>query len=354
MDDSEQNKSEQPSPFKLARAREKGSIARGMDLGFATALGSFLAYVWMQGPALKAALMEASRQVLVSAGSLTDGPYTSFSVMSFLLSAIAKPLIFLLSAVFLIVLLFEIVQTGVVFSATPLKPDFSRLNPAKGLKRIFSVRMLIETGKNIFKMGVYSCIGFLIIRQALRVDIGSIADGGGFAAALSGVSFNLLASFLLAGIVFAVVDQAIVRKDYLKKMRMSRREIRREARDREGDPRLKQRRKQLHGEFVKVSQSLRNLRGADVLITNPEHIALALRYKPDTVHAPVIVSVGTNHIAQRLKRLAFIYGIPVVQNRSLARELYTKAGLNSVIPAHCFAPVAEIYNQIRRKSGVVL
>jgi flagellar biosynthetic protein FlhB len=133
-------------------------------------------------------------------------------------------------------------------------------------------------------------------------------------------------------------------------MKMSRREIRRETRDREGDPRLKQKRKKLHAEFSKLRQSLHNLRGADVVITNPEHIALALRYDRATMQAPRIVSVGTDRIAQHLKRMALLYGIPVIENRALARALYSRTALNKEIPEQCFTAVAEIYNSLRMNS----
>jgi flagellar biosynthetic protein FlhB len=155
--------------------------------------------------------------------------------------------------------------------------------------------------------------------------------------------------FALGAIFFAVLDQIIVRGTFLKRMRMSRRELRREARDREGEPRLRQKRKQLHRELTKSRQSLRSLHKADVLITNPQHIALALHYDPKTMPAPKVVSVGLNHFAQRLKRLAFLYNIPIVENRALAQALYRKAALNGTIPPECFRPVADIYNAIRER-----
>jgi flagellar biosynthetic protein FlhB len=353
MEDSEQDKSEQPTPFKLTRGREKGTVARGNDLGFLTGLAAFLGFVWIAGPGAAGELTHAVRGALISGPSLAGGPSAVFAVVVLLFGSVLRPLAFMAGTIFLVVLLFEIVQTGPVFSAQPLKPDFTRLNPAKGLKRVFSVRLLVETGKNILKLCVYTTVGFLLIRSAVRTDIGALTDGRAVLAAMAGLGFRLLASFTVIALGFAVLDQLIVRRDFLKKMRMSRREVRREAREREGEPRLKQKRKQLHAEFVKASQSLRNMKGADVLIVNPQHIALALRYDRRTMQAPMVVSIGTNQFAQRLKRLAFIYGIPVVQNRILARELFAKSLLNKQIPEHCFRPVADIYNAMRQKTGEV-
>jgi flagellar biosynthetic protein FlhB len=131
-------------------------------------------------------------------------------------------------------------------------------------------------------------------------------------------------------------------------MRMSRREVRRELRDREGEPRLKQKRKQMHAEFVRLAQSVRNIRKADVLIVNPQHLAVALQYDPRTMTAPRVVSLGTGHLALRLKRLAFLYGVPTVENRPLAWAIYRKGALNMPIPEPCYRPVADIYNRIRK------
>jgi len=351
MEETEEDKSESATPYKLMRARTKGVVSRGTDLGFFTGLAAFVGYLWVAGDHLGATVAHAARDALIASGALSDGSGAVFAASGLILSSIVQPLALMAAAVFLVVLLFEIIQTGVVFSTEPLKPDFGKLNPAKGLKRLFTWRLLIETGKNVLKLCVYTGIAFLVIRDAVQLDTGGVSDGLGLSALIRSVAFRLLVAFALGALLFAVLDQLIVRRDFGKKMRMSRRELRREAREREGEPRLKQKRKQLHAEFVKMSQSLRNLRKADVLITNPEHIALALRYDRRTMQAPIVVSMGANLFAQRLKRMAFIYGIPIVENRMLARELYRKAALNKSVPEHCFRPVADIYNSFRGKSA---
>jgi flagellar biosynthetic protein FlhB len=130
-------------------------------------------------------------------------------------------------------------------------------------------------------------------------------------------------------------------------MRMSRRELRREVRDREGEPRLKQKRKQLHADFVAASQSLRNVKGADVVVTNPNHYAVALRYDGATMAAPLVVSRGANALAQRIKRLAFRYGIVTVEDPPLARLLYRACTLDSPVPESAYREVAALYLRLR-------
>ncbi len=321
QDDSEQNKSEAPSPFKLQRAREKGSVARGMDLGFMTGLAAFLVWAWIFGQDAAGTIAQAARNALVTAPSMASGSGPILAIAGTLVTQAVRPLLFMAAAIFGVVLVFEFMQTGPVFTTEPLKLDFKRLNPAQNLKKLFTLRILMETGKNVLKLVVYSAIAWIVIRQAMRVTAQGVTDAAGLAAALWDSGLKLLLFAVLAAMVFAALDQGIVRREYFKKMRMSRREQRRESRDREGDPRMKQRRKQLHQEFVKLSQSLRGIRGADMLIVNPTHYAVALRYDRATMAAPTVVSRGSNQIALRLKRLAFLYGVVVVPDPELARAL---------------------------------
>jgi len=350
MAEEEQDKSELPTPFKLERARQRGVVARGTDLGFLTGLATFLGFCWVEGRQLGQAVSHVAHNALIGGPMLADEHFALVSATGLLLAPIVRPMAILFASVLLVVLVFELVQTGFVFSGQPLKLDFSRLNPANGFKRVFSVRLLIETFKNVLKAVVYTTISFLVIRAVLQNEIVSAVDAKGLADQLQRSGVRLLAAFVLAAALFVVIDQIIARQQFQKKMRMNRRELRQEARDREGEPRLKQKRKQLHREFAKLSKSLRNLKSADVLITNPQHIALALRYDQTSMTAPTIVSIGVNQFAQRLKRMAFLYGIPIVENRTLARELYAKSALDRVIPERCYQAVADVYNGLRRKT----
>ena len=344
----EQNRSEQPTAFKLSRARERGVVARGADLGFLTALAGFTGYVWFTGGSLWERTAQAMRDALVVAPHLADGGGQLLAVTGLTLGAALRPVGLLAGTVFLAVLVLELVQTGGVFSTTPLQLDFNRLNPATGLKRLFSVRLLIETLKSLLKLVVYTLLGALVVVQAIKAAP-TIVDAEGLREALRAVGFRLLTFFLAAAALFAALDQLLARRDFLKRMRMSRREIRREVRDREGDARLKRHRKQLHREFTKASQSLRGVRGADVLITNPTHFAVALRYDPDRMEAPIVVSRGAHRFALRLRRAAFVYGVVIVRNPPLARALY-RCELNRPVPEALYPPVADLYRALRRET----
>jgi flagellar biosynthetic protein FlhB len=318
-------------------------------LGFLASLAASFGYFWISGSQLWATLTQAARMALVGGPILSNGSDAMFAATRAVLFAAVPSIVLLTGIVLLTVLLCELVQTGFVYSTEPLKPNFSRLNPANGLKRLFSLRLLLETTKNVLKLIFYSCVGYWVIRGVLQSDSPAVTDGRTLLALMGNAAFRLFSAFLLVALLFAVVDQIIARRDFLKRMRMSRRELRRELREREGEPRIKQKRKQMHGEFAKASKSLRGIRKADVLVTNPEHVAVGLHYDARAMTAPTVVAAGTNYLAQRLKRIAFLYGIPIVENPSLARNLYRRAALNGAIPEDSFKPVADIYNEIRRK-----
>jgi flagellar biosynthetic protein FlhB len=345
MEDADQSKPEQATPFKLQKAREKGSVARGTDLGFLTGLAAFCAYVWFNGPALEGELSAAARRALVAAPEILASPHEILAVTGSILTATVRPLVWMGAAIFLIVLVFEVIQTGIVFTTEPLRPDFSRLNPARGLKRVFSVRLLVETAKSVLKLLIYAGVAFLVIRAA-QAGIASLTDARRLAGAMAASGFRLLALFVGTAAIFALLDQFISRRDFSKRMRMSRRDVRREHRDREGEPRMKQRRKQLHREFVKLSQSLKNIKGSDVLITNPTHYAVALKYDPRTMVAPMVVSQGSHQFALRLRRLAFLHGVVIVQNPPLARALF-RCSMNREVPEAYYRIVADVYTAIR-------
>ncbi len=346
---SEQDKSEAPTPFKLNRARQKGTVARGMDLGFATSLTALLGYLWLFSPNLFGTLSLTSRRALVSASTTTADANELLQLTGLVFATVAQPLLLLICTIFLSVLVFEVIQTGFVFSFTPLTPDFSKLNPANGIKRLFSMRQLIETGKNILKLAVYSILTVMVILDAIKGTSPTLQDANGLARTLDQLGLRLLLLFVGAAIIIASIDQLISRREFLKRMRMSRSETKRESKDREGDPRFKQRRRQIHREYAKLSKSLKNVRGADILITNPTHYAVALIYNPKTMIAPKVVAQGADQMALRLKRLAFFYGVVIVEDQSLARNLYYRCELDREIPELFFRPVASHYRQMRTR-----
>ena len=154
---------------------------------------------------------------------------------------------------------------------------------------------------------------------------------------------RLLLFFLLVALFFVAIDQIIVRHEYLKQMRMSRRELTREHKEREGEPRLKQKRKQLHAEFARNTRGMGSLPGSDMLIVNPQHFAVALSYDAAVMDAPMVTAKGRNNWAQMLKREASRLGIPIFEMPPLARTLFAECEMGLAIREQHFRAVADLY-----------
>lgn len=345
----ETNKNEEATPFKLDRARRKGMLARGHDLGFFAGLLALAIVAQLVGGELVNDLAAAMRRSLSLAGNV-DGHGTAELTQSWATAlGIAGALILPLLLFVMIGVTIEIVQNrGMIFSAEPLKPDFSRMNPGKGLKRLFSLRMLKELAKNLVKLVLYGGAAYLFIRSFAE-DAGERSrDGRQLAGLLANGAGRLLLLFIFLAAAIAVLDQLLARREFARQMRMSRREVTREMREREGEPRQKQKRRQILAEIIKQAAAAANVKGADVLIVNPTHFAVALRYRPEEGDAPVVQARGRNLWAQRMRETAQREGIVIVRNPALARALYREGRVGQPISQNSFVAVADIYIALRR------
>ena len=345
----ETNKSEDATPFKLDRARRKGMLARGTDLGFFASLLGLAVAAQLAGGGLISDLAEMMRRGIASAGLASGEAAPALALGWVSARAVAGALILPLALVVVIAVTIEIVQNrGMVFSAEPLKPDFSRLNPAKGLKRLLSLRMLKELAKNLVKLAIYGGGAFLFIRS-VALDAGPRArDGRQLASLLATSAGRLLLLFIFLAAAVALLDQLLARREFARQMRMSSREVTREQREREGEPRQKQKRRQILAEIIKQAAAAANMKGADILIVNPVHYAVALRYRQEEGDAPIVQARGRNLWARRMRETARREGIVVIRNPALARALYHEGQVGRAIGQNNFVAVADIYIALRR------
>ena len=351
MSDTEQNKTEDATPFKLRKAREKGQVAKGSDIAFFGTLVALCLYSLFAGQGAFEQIMTSMRNLYVQTiSAAADSPEVGLSAIR----EVYGPGIWLLAGlgacVLSLVIVLQILQLrGLLFTAHPLKPDFNRINPAKGLKRLFSFQMLKEALKNIFKMIVYCTAATLVCFHAVRVLSPTVTDGQKLISAIHSSGLRLLFAFTLIAMIFAVIDQIIVHQEFRKQMKMSMSELKREHKDREGEPRIKQKRKQLHKEFAKQTSDLGNLPGSDLLIVNPTHFAVGLKYDVEKMAAPIISTKGRNRYAAMLRVRSNSLGIPIFHNPQLARSLYRMGSSGQSVPEELFRDVAKAYIFIRTR-----
>ena len=237
----------------------------------------------------------------------------------------------------------NVAQTGPILSAHPIQPDWDRLNPVNGLKRVFSPRTLFDAFRACLKLAVLLWVvhGALTALLPQFYRLAGLAPLGQARTLVSDVAaLALKLAFAMA--VIAAIDFAYTRREFTKRQRMSRRELKDEFKHREGDPRIRARLREIRREMLKRSLSLKRTRDADVIVTNPTHFAVALRYRHGEMAAPKLIAKGAGGMAAAMRLLAARHRIPVVQNRTLARALYAATALEQEVPSAFFPEVARL------------
>jgi flagellar biosynthetic protein FlhB len=352
MADDEQTKTEQPTSFRLQEARERGQVPRSADLSGIVVMIVFSVAMAAASYRIAAALARSVSRTLLMAG---NAPAPSVSLVNWLQHTFQPTWQAILPIVMVMLVgavVANLMQTGPVFSTDPLKPDFSRLNPAQGAKKLFSLRILWELFKLTLKLAMLGGVAWM-----LAASIGRKVQAVAFVAP-SSVGMMLRSTYVqvttwmlaLLSLV-ALFDLWFTRREYIRKLRMSRRDIKDEHKRREGDPDIRQKRRRLMAELLKHSRSVRRVPEADVLLTNPTHLAIALKYRPKTMRSPVVLSKGSDAVAARMRMLAAQSGVPCLRSPELARALYRECKVDRAVPAHLYKPLAPIYRWLMKRPG---
>lgn len=337
------DKSEAATPYKLQQARRRGSVARSPDLTGAVALLTAAAALYAWGREAMQAMIVLARAALIQ-GLAMD--LTAVSVVS-LVGRVGAGALHIVApfalAVAAAALLSSLAQTGLVWSAFPLKPDLTRINPATGLKRLFSMRTIYDAFKSVVKVGILGWVLYLIVRDLapalyLLGERSPFDALGDLIAILGGMALKLA----FVALMLALLDLGYTRFEFKRKMRMSRRDVKDEVKHREGDPRVRSRLRGLRVEMLQKAASVRQVGQADVLIVNPTHLAVALEYKRGEMAAPVMLAKGAGSLAARMRAEAARCGVTIVRNPPLARALYFQAGMGQTIPAALYPDVARV------------
>jgi flagellar biosynthetic protein FlhB len=236
----------------------------------------------------------------------------------------------------------SLAQFGFLFTTKSITPDLNKLDPIKGMKNLFSVKKVIDGVKITFKsfttLGIGFVFFFLFIVELPTVALFGLGDQMEW---LKDKMLIIVFVMLLIIFVFAMIDLVIVRKQYFDGLKMSLQEIKDEMKNMDGDPLIKAKIRQIQMQASR-KRMMSAVPSADVVITNPTHYAVAIKYDEEKSHAPTVVAKGMDNVALQIKKIARENGVHVVQNPPLARELYNKVELDRTIPSELFAAVAEV------------
>jgi flagellar biosynthetic protein FlhB len=341
MAETEQSRSEQATPFRREEARRRGSVARSTELGSLLALFALAAVIDLHGTAMIRQELHLDAMALRLAGRLQFDQTLAVRLLSRLLNATLDILLPLFLTLLVIGIAGAVAQTGPVFSFQPLKPDIDRLNPVKGLQRVFSRRLLYELFKNLLKLGLLGAAGYAVLRALLPgvVRLANLDAQGWLALGLRD-TLQVVLAMALALLLVAIIDIAYARWSHGDQLKMSRREVREERKRRDGDPKIRARLRALRREMMRRTKAVRRVPEADILITNPTHLAVALLYRRASMASPQVIAKGAGDVAARMRELARRNGVPVLRDPPLARALFAAGELEREVPEAVFPAVA--------------
>lgn len=337
-----EDKTEAATPRRLQRAREEGSVAISREVPALAGLGAATLMLAISGPALGSGIIGRLTAML------TLRPQVDVTAAlwgaAIAIAAIAAPLILGVLAASVTA---SILQTGLLFRPAALLPDFSRLNPAHGLKRVFGPTALFDAGKAVIKLGVLGVITAHVLSGELpTLNAAMFWLPGQLAIRIIHQVWQLALILLGAQAVIAGLDVVWVRYRFARQLRMSREDVRQDAKEADGNPQIKQRLRQLR--MVRSrKRMLAAVPQATVVVTNPTHYAIALAYDRGKGGAPRVVAKGVDEVAARIREVAQDSRVPLVANPPLARALYA-VELDAEIPAEHFKVVAEVIAYVWR------
>ena len=332
------------TPHKLKEAQKKGQVFKSKDLTqlITFIVGFFMIYygapfIWYNFSRLFKSIWT---QIPLRSLSMIGGGYIYYETWHCLVALILPLLLALLFTAIAV----EFLQVGPIFTTETMKFDLAKLNPIEGFKKvIFNVRSLFELLKSVFKVGVLGYIAYISLTKHLADLLSLIAASNKLAsiAVLGEVFYDFTVKSIIFLLIIAILDFLFQRWKYLNDQKMTFKELKDEFKQTEGDPLIKSLRRQKQQQ-VAYGQMMSQVKEADFVVTNPDHIAMALKYDPQMMTAPRVLAKGSELIAQQIIEIAREYGIPIIENIPLARALFRLVRVNQEIPAELYRAVAEV------------
>jgi len=351
MSEDFQDKTEKPTPKRRSEARKKGEVAKSKDLSAAFVLLVSLAALAIWGPNLGRKIMEMLK---VSLGQLRPGivgvnqvsaVFTNFSLT---LMGLLMPILLTISVAAIVA---NYAQVGKIYSTERITPDLSRVFSFKGVKRLVSASSLVELLKSILKIAIIGVVAYYSVKREIPGFLPLLdQEVGQVLLSMTGTAFRVSIRIVMALLVLGALDYLYQRYRFEKGLKMTKQEIKDEMRNAEGDPKVKARIRSLMHQMA-TKQMMADVPEADVVITNPTHVAVALKYDSATMVAPQVVAKGRGFIALKIIAIAQEAGVPRVENRPLARSLYKMVEVGKGIPTELYRAVAEVLAYIFRLRG---
>ncbi len=335
-------KTEPATPRKRDEARKKGQVAKSGEIGTAVLILVGFVTLRILGNTMFARMGNLVRSFLTSPHRWTGDAQTVHS--SYLL-AVSEGLLILMpifAALILIAIISQGIQVGLLITWENLQPKFSRVNPLEGIKRIFSKRALVEFLKSVLKITIIGSLAYRQVRLSLTwLPTVSHMDTWHALTLIGNAIFSMALTIGLTLLIIAILDYLYQRWEFEQSIRMSKQDIKDEHKQSEGDPQVRSKIRQRQREMA-AGRMMESVPDADVIITNPTHYSIALKYNPDEMAAPRVIAKGVGSTALRIREIAEKHGVPTVENPPLAQALFKAVDIEQEIPADLYPAVAEV------------
>ena len=334
-------RTELPSERRLQDARERGQVAKSADLASALDLIGVLILLVVFGGGVMRAMSRIMRELLAGSAyslSLPTMPLIARDVLVPCALAVGP----ILGLIVVATLIANLGQIGILFTTQPLMPKFDRLSPVKGVQNLFNRRNLIRTGQSVVKITVISWVGYAYLTGAVdEVAALPMLSASSAMLALAEMMLRLAIWLLALLLILGVVDFMFQRWQHTQELKMTRQEVMDERRSMEGDPQIKGRRARMMRQIA-MQQVSAAVPHADVVVTNPTHYSVAIEYDATTMHAPRVVAKGVDFMAMRIRQVAALHAVPIVERPPLARALYADVEVGQEVRPEFYQAIAEL------------
>ncbi len=345
-EEDEASKTEDPSERKIEKAKEEGDTAVSQDAKSFIMFIGMLFVVWLVFPLMMKWFYQYALKFIENPESIPTDPA---HIQRLLISA-GVAMLKVMAIPFVIFMVFgvaaSISQTGFIYAPKKLEPNWNKLNIFAALPNFINMKKVVESLKGIIKIAVISFVAILVVKPWLsKVNLLPTMDTMAILSFIHKIVVLLIFTVVIAVFVIAVADYVYQRYTHLKKLRMTKQEVKDEYKQMEGDPIVKSRIRQVRMERAR-HRMMENVPKADVVIVNPTHYAVALEYKMEQMDAPVVLAKGIDHLALRIREVAEENEIPIVENPPLARALFASVEIDQAIPQEHFKAVAEVIGYV--------
>jgi len=341
-------RTEQPTPKRLEKARKEGQVARSQELPAAVAVAALTLVLAVSAPSLLRWFMEQVEQGLAGNQGIVANPESFVRYFNGRLGNAIFVMLPVLAGLFAAGVLSCVAISGLNFSPKALKPKLSELDPVKGFGRLFNVRALVKLLVSVAKVLVVGSVVCIYIQDRTH-ELASLRWTWSMQMTvfMAKLIFGMLVRVCVVLIVIAVIESVFQKWKYLQELKMTKQEVKQERKDMEGSPELKGRIRRVQYEMSQ-NRMLQEIPKSDVVIVNPTHVAVVLKYDAATMNAPTMVAKGADLMAEKIREIARAYGVPIIRKPALARTIYSTVKEGQPVPGALYTAVAEVLAMVYR------